>query len=234
MQPITGTDGGSTARRRRRHPWTKRHTYYALMGGFVFHNYSDIPDASGFTLPRNRDRLTLTPLAIQFLAGNEPDLIPDISEAHIKDKSKSTWLTKSLVLAQALWFCLQVITRLAQGLPITVLELNTLAHVFYAFFTFAVWWKKPLDVEEPTEIVLEDERVMEICAAMCASSSIGYRFPCLESKTSTAILLVAEDEVKASETDDQPVAKTEGASDQQLTSESQSGSNTSPAITLTR
>jgi len=76
---------------------------------------------------------------------------------------------------QALWFCLQVITRLATELPISALELNTLGDVFFAFCVFVLWWNKPLDVYEPFTIPLgNDPSVRSLCAALYLRSSIGF------------------------------------------------------------
>ncbi|KAK3361457.1 hypothetical protein B0T24DRAFT_724661 [Lasiosphaeria ovina] len=45
--------------------------------------------------------------------------------------------------------------RLAAGLPISLLELNTFAHVVFAVYVFAAWWDKPLDINEPVIISLD-------------------------------------------------------------------------------
>lgn len=78
---------------------------------------------------------------------------------------------------QALWFCLQVITRLATELPISALELNTLGDVFFAFCVFVLWWNKPLDVYEPFTIPLgNDPSVRSLCTALYLRSSIGFLY----------------------------------------------------------
>lgn len=62
-------------------PWTRVHSHFASMGGYAF----DTSNMPVNILPAGRTRLTLTPLAPRKLASNEPDLIPDISEAAIQD-----------------------------------------------------------------------------------------------------------------------------------------------------
>ncbi|KAK4031367.1 hypothetical protein C8A01DRAFT_21397 [Parachaetomium inaequale] len=180
--------------RRRRHRWTKTHTYYALMGGFVFQNAGQERLDFEIKLPENREQLTLTVNAVRFLASQEPNLLPDLSEAYIKDKGKTNWLAKSIVLGQALWFCLQFVTRLAQGLPTTLLELNTFAHVFYAFIVYIIWWNKPLDIGEPTEIGIEEEQTRDLCAAMCVNSHIGRAAPCVDSPRKAALEVAIDDD----------------------------------------
>lgn len=78
--------------------------------------------------------------------------LSDISSKDIKDKSKHDGITKFVALSQVLWFSAECITRLAQGLPVSLLELNTFVHTLYALITYALWWKKPFDVDRPTVI----------------------------------------------------------------------------------
>ena len=158
----------------RRHTWTKTHSAYAVMGGFAF-DAGNRPDH--LPLPQGRSRLTLSSEGLTFLAEKEPQLIPDISEQELSDKSKSNGLAKFLVCTQAIWFCVQFIWRLADLLPVTLLELNTFAHCLCALTVYALWWNKPFDVEEPTLIPAFDGTARGICAAMCMRSSIGRRIP---------------------------------------------------------
>jgi hypothetical protein len=92
------------------------------------------------------------PTGLRLLANVDFNLIPDISKEEISDKSKANGLAKSIVCVQAFWFCVQCITRLSQGLPITLLELNTFVHALCALLIYWLWWHKPLDVAEPTLI----------------------------------------------------------------------------------
>ncbi|PVH75427.1 hypothetical protein DL98DRAFT_644167 [Cadophora sp. DSE1049] len=149
----------------RRHPWTTIHSYYVLMGGFVF----DTSDAEVNFLPNNRERLTLTPAGLRYILENEPGILPDISWESIYDKSKANSLAKSLVCIQALWFCVQCIIRLGQGFAISLLELNVFGHAFCALIMYIIWWDKPLDIEEPT--LISGSVADEICALMCMRSS---------------------------------------------------------------
>lgn len=73
-------------------------------------------------------RLTLTAKGMKFLA--ERGVIPDIPREDIEDKSKADALAKMLVLLQASWMLLQVLGRLLAHLPVTLLEVNTVAHVY--------------------------------------------------------------------------------------------------------
>lgn len=155
---------------RRFHPWTRTHSAFAVMGGFAFDN-SSAPEAVPF--PDRRTRLVIPPRGLEFLGQHYPELIPDISEEEIKDKSKADGLTKALACLQALYFLAQSIFRLASGLPITLLELNTVSHCLCALATYILWWYKPFDVMEPV-LIPTSGTAGQVCAAMCMRSSIGY------------------------------------------------------------
>ena len=137
------------------------------MGGFAFE-----PRQFGKSfLPGNLTRLTLTLTAVEFLAINEPELLPKISEEDIRDKSKANALAKTLVCLQAIWFCFQCVTRVQQGLAITLLELNTFAHAICTLLIYLLWWNKPLDIEQPT--IIRGEHADIICAMMVMLDGIN-------------------------------------------------------------
>lgn len=52
-----------------------------------------------------------------------------MTQAEITDKSKAKDLAKALVMIQASWMLIQLIGRLVAKLPVTLLEVNTIAHV---------------------------------------------------------------------------------------------------------
>jgi hypothetical protein len=113
------------------------------MGGFAV----DVSYHKGLPF---RGRVTITPSGLLFLATYAPKLIPSISPAEIGDKSKSDSLGKFLACTQAVWFCLQCISRMSQGLSISLLELNTYAHGLCALFVYTQWWNKLLSITEPS------------------------------------------------------------------------------------
>ncbi|EKM55015.1 uncharacterized protein PHACADRAFT_208545 [Phanerochaete carnosa HHB-10118-sp] len=129
----------------RKNTWTFTHSYYAAMGGFVL-------DSSQTPVFGTETRLVLAPWMIQFLMKHDPDLIPDISKDDIVCQSKSGGLAKALLVVQLLYFAVSCTARLAQALPLSLLEVWTLAHALGAIFVYAIWWKKPLDIPKPTEI----------------------------------------------------------------------------------
>jgi hypothetical protein len=129
--------------------WTMTHGFYAGMGGFTIEfDNSIIPECASF-IPSRR-RLTLTPRGIVLLA--RCGLLPDISKEEITDKSKADSIAKSIACLQATWFTIQIIARLVLKLPVTLLEVNTLGHVFAAFVIYVLWWHKPRMISEPTKL----------------------------------------------------------------------------------
>jgi hypothetical protein len=154
---------------RRKNPWTRTHSHFALMGGFAF----ETDDSQADFLPDPYTRLTLTPRALRKLAEVEPMLIPDLSERAIKDKSKASWLAKTLACLQACWFIVQVIGRAATSAPISLLEMNTFLHALCCLIIYLAWWYKPLDIEEPELIKTDSEKIRKICAWMIMSSQEG-------------------------------------------------------------
>lgn len=143
------------------------HGFYALMGGYAF----SIESADGDILPSPYTRAALTPAGIMFCLNHEPNILPYISPEQIKDKSKADGLKKTLVCAQATWFCVQCIARLAKSLPLSLLELNTVAHALCTLVIYLSWWHKPLDVEEPT--LITDPKFAPILAYMWMTSRIA-------------------------------------------------------------
>lgn len=153
-----------------RSEWTLVHGFYALMGGFAF------ASPSGTVLPNDLTRATITPSGLRFLLELTPEALPDITADQIKDKSKADGLKKTIVCIQALWFCIQCITRVSQSLPVSLLELNTVGHALCTLVIYLLWWHKPLDVEEPT--LITDPTLFPLFAYMWMSSRISASCHC--------------------------------------------------------
>ncbi|KAL8760987.1 MAG: hypothetical protein Q9184_002857 [Pyrenodesmia sp. 2 TL-2023] len=153
-----------------RSEWEIVHGFYVLMGGFT------LASAGPSILPNGVAQATITPDGLRFLLQHEPDALPDITASQIRDKSKADGLKKMLVCTQALWFCVQCITRLSQSLPVSLLELNTIGHALCTLAIYIFWWQKPLDIEEPT--VIRDEHLQPIFAYMWMSSRASAHRRC--------------------------------------------------------
>ncbi|KAK1752033.1 hypothetical protein QBC47DRAFT_363634 [Echria macrotheca] len=137
--------------------WTMTHSYFALMGGFAV----ETNDAGEDAYIPGSPRLHLTANAVAILA--QLGHVPRISKDSILDKSKADHLAKTLVLIQAGWLVVQCIARAVDHLPLTMLELNTVAHVACAVLVYFLWWDKPLDIRSP--IILTGEWKRPLTAA---------------------------------------------------------------------
>lgn len=129
----------------RKHHWTLAHGFYAAMGGFVI-------DTSPTPIVGSNTRFTLTPNGIRFLMKHRPELIPDLPEFSIQDRSKADWLAKGLLIIQLAYFCATCLARYQQSISLSLLEVTTAAHAICTAFTCLVWLKKPRDIGEPTVI----------------------------------------------------------------------------------
>jgi len=107
----------------------------------------------GFMLFDNNGPVrTLDPDELQSLAQNDEIDFPCITENEIRDRSKGDVLSKGLVVIQTGWFILQCIARRIKHLPLTELELVTLAFAALNFVTYGLWWNKPLNVQCPVRV----------------------------------------------------------------------------------
>lgn len=139
------------------------------MGGFVFDMDTLPVDAEGESFIPARQRLTVTAAGVLLLA--ECKRLPDLSITEIKDKSKADGIAKALVCLQATWMVVQTICRAAFQQPVTLLEVNTIGHVFCAFIIYLLWWHKPRDVRAAT--VLQGRDMASLCSYMYMCSRVS-------------------------------------------------------------
>lgn len=94
-----------------------------------------------------------------------PEAIPSIglpSDDMIKAENKTDSLSQLIVVLQVSWFTVQCISRAAENLPISQLEIGTVAYVGCTMLTTAFWWYKPLDIRlwksySDSEVAILDE-----------------------------------------------------------------------------
>ncbi|TFK70471.1 hypothetical protein BDN72DRAFT_766343 [Pluteus cervinus] len=75
----------------------------------------------------------------------------------VQDRSKGDFLSKGLVALQTSWFVLECIACFQQHLPITELEVVTLAFAVLNIITYGFWWDKPLNVNCQVQIHIKPE-----------------------------------------------------------------------------
>jgi len=101
---------------------------------------------------------TLQPGELKSLSQKGEIEFPRITEKEIQDRSKGDMLSKGLVIIQTGWFLLQCIARRVEHLPITELEIVTLAFATLNFATYGLWWHKPLNVQCPFRVRIKCRR----------------------------------------------------------------------------
>ncbi|KAI0057728.1 hypothetical protein BV25DRAFT_1919912 [Artomyces pyxidatus] len=117
--------------------WTTRHGFFILMGGFHYYmNGEPIHPLSRW------DVVELVKTG---------DLVPP-TEDEIRVFGQGDVLSKGLAVVQTLWFVVQCISRRVEGLPITQLEVMTLAYTTITVAMYAAWWNKPQNVGGPVRI----------------------------------------------------------------------------------
>ncbi len=142
---------------------------YAGMGGFAF-EMDLLPQGDEAFIP-NRDRLTLSAPGVLLLA--RCGRLPVIHLKDLKDKSKRDGIERFIVCVQAGWMVIQTISRAFSHQTITLLEFNTLGHVFTAFVIYILWWHKPSNVKHPTFV--RGDGMEALCAYAYMSSRLSGR-----------------------------------------------------------
>lgn len=130
--------------------WTLLHTKYLNMGGLRV-KVSDPKHANPtkrFYDIRARDY----PL---FDSDYSPLKLFSMSENEILDKSKGDAFTKFITVTQILWLVASIITRKANKLPSSQLEIVTLAFSILAVATYLALWNKPKNIHVPTIVQLD-------------------------------------------------------------------------------
>ena len=95
----------------------------------------DEPSPEPTTPPTSRDR----PSKFRIL----------VTKSEILDKSKGDALGKLFTVLQTTWFIVQYLERWASRQPRTQLEVMTLAYAAVNILVYALWWDKPLNIQEP-------------------------------------------------------------------------------------
>lgn len=121
--------------------------FFVVMGGFVLN--IEAADSKAIT--------TLTPCGfLRFL--KEGYIHPrTFDKRAIQDKGKSSNIAKLVATSQALWLLVQCLARWMSQLRLTLLEVHVGIQVLCTIIVCALWWSKPLDVNDPISIILQKE-----------------------------------------------------------------------------
>ncbi|KIM22258.1 hypothetical protein M408DRAFT_323914 [Serendipita vermifera MAFF 305830] len=145
--------------------WTRTHGHFMIMGGFhLFRLPTEAPtislplkssEPSNFVIPTGdhsrADEVPVCPIKFEDVPVDILKIIAP-TETELQDRGKSDVLTKIIVLVQTLWFVIQCIARGSQRLPLTELEVVTLAYATLNFFIYVFWWDKPKNIECPNRV----------------------------------------------------------------------------------
>ncbi|KAJ6542941.1 hypothetical protein B0H19DRAFT_886717, partial [Mycena capillaripes] len=113
---------------------SQTHGFFFYMGGFV----SRVGNSDGKGDPiATRGQLQISAHAVDYISD-----IQKTNKDDIMDKSKGDAFSKGVALAQGLWFTTQCLARVAQNLPVTEIEVATLAFAVVNVFIWALWWGK--------------------------------------------------------------------------------------------
>ncbi|KLO11913.1 hypothetical protein SCHPADRAFT_891194 [Schizopora paradoxa] len=133
------------------------HGFYATMGGFQL----DVRDSRTGEPFENTtfERTRLSTNGVRFLMGQYTELLTVPTIESIKERAKSNSLGKAVLALQVVWFIVNCASRLAENLPLSLMEVSTLAHGLCTLLTYFAWWSKPFNVDGPTgtRIVTEIE-----------------------------------------------------------------------------
>ena len=131
--------------------WSRTHGFFIIMGGFHLFKRNSEKESAAQMMSQEDDKPLYPLLASDLTHDNIYSFIMP-TEAEIKDKGKGDWLAKSLVLLQTSWFVMQCIARAVEHLPVTHLEIVTLAYAAMNFVIYIFWWNKPLNVNRPIRV----------------------------------------------------------------------------------
>ncbi|KAI0065543.1 hypothetical protein BV25DRAFT_1851027, partial [Artomyces pyxidatus] len=124
--------------------WTTWHGFFVIMGGFHYYD-------------NGKPKHPLSPEDVVRLV-KAGDLVPP-TEDEIRGWSQGDVLSKALAVVQTLWFIAQCIARSVEGLPITQLEVMTLAYTTITVAMYAFWWNKPQNVGSAVRVALPGKRL---------------------------------------------------------------------------
>lgn len=144
--------------------------FYASTGGIVIQQANTgsgpkDPDAWDWynrhdpVAGRRRSKRELNGEAVLMYADLHPTAFEALALDHemVVDRSKLSTMRKLLSVLQAIWFLAQCVSRVQQGLAISLLELTTFGNCITAFCVYVIWWHKPYDVT--THATLESDEL---------------------------------------------------------------------------
>lgn len=110
----------------------------------------------------------------------------------IEDRAKADFMAIALTVLQSSWICCSTVARAAYDLPVSPLEIATVAYVACAIITYGLWWHKPKDMITPININLPFDREHDIPQQardiLKEEEWIQLKIPSVEKKSLSLIL----------------------------------------------
>ncbi|EMR89690.1 hypothetical protein BcDW1_1672 [Botrytis cinerea BcDW1] len=126
--------------------WEMTHAFFANAGGFVLQT-ADNPD---YFVPLNAKQLLYLVKSEYILMDSTENI-----KKTVKDRNKTDSVLRAITILQTTWFLVNFLTRLIEHLPVTGLEITTVAFILCALGTSVCWWYKPADVT--TSIIISSQ-----------------------------------------------------------------------------
>lgn len=140
--------------------WTMQQAFYVDMGGFqaTLEGGSSLlrVDQGNSDVVEVNDRACFTIRLDDLIVLMKADILPlpNIPIHDLKERSKDDQFGRIVTSLQVLYFVVHSFGRLACNLPISPLEVSTLAFVCCAAFVECFWWNKPMDLRTVTVTTL--------------------------------------------------------------------------------
>lgn len=125
--------------------WTLRKCFCILAGGLAIQTQ----DGWIYVLRRNDMKPFIE-------AGIVEDI--DFHDRDVEDRAKADSLGKTFTVLQTSWFLVNIIARWAKSLPVTPIELATVAYIACGILLYAMWWYNPKDMTTPITIYVRFDR----------------------------------------------------------------------------
>ncbi|KAK6435242.1 hypothetical protein LTR95_008572 [Oleoguttula sp. CCFEE 5521] len=132
--------------------WSLRECFYIHMGGYAILQRRDSHHRETFHLWHDS--------FIHLLEQDPASMLPQLlSDDEIADRSKSDLFTKTVILIQICYFCITVFTRWTRQLPVTPLEVVTLAYTTCSMLPYCLFLYRPQGVTTVAIVARYDTKV---------------------------------------------------------------------------
>ena len=152
----------------KRMQWTETHSWYLLMGGFVYDT-----DDEDFEYIEESPQLVLNEAGLIFLLGAGMDFLPRTSDSDIMLLSPNDPMMKVLVVCQAAYLLFQIVARWTFGHEVSLLETHTAAHIIISILIYWCWFDKPQDVKQ--QMFMKDEWTVGAAALLYMKNAPSRR-----------------------------------------------------------